>query len=429
MPKLRKKDEGGFFYIKSRGLYRVTVDFGINADGKRDQRSKYSRTEAGARVKLEQMKEEKAKYGKLLDRTTTLREWSDHWLQNVQKPNLKPNSLAASESVTRTWILPTLGKKRVVEIKPSDVLLVHRRVLNAGKSTATARKVHDVLSGMLESARMEGLAERNVADDVKPPKVLTKERGALSTNQALAVLGAAAAIEDGTRWWVALLAGLRQSERLGARLDSLDLENGYLDVEWALDEIPSEHGCGEKDETWPCGKERAGACPKRRLKIPDGFEYIHLHGRLALIRPKSGKARRVPLIPQLAEALRRYVIATADRPNPYGLIWRKANGEPYLPGEDGEAWRDLLLAAGVITEEQWKAPKKDSDVPTTHWARHTTATVMMELGIDTKVIGEIVGHVDVKTTRRYQHVSSEAARSAMSSLGAHWVKALGKDQH
>jgi len=39
------------------------------------------------------------------------------------------------------------------------------------------------------------------------------------------VLQIAAEHDDGTRWWVALLGGLRQGGRLGARLASLDLDS------------------------------------------------------------------------------------------------------------------------------------------------------------------------------------------------------------
>ena len=162
--------------------------------------------------------------------------------------------------------------------------------------------------------------------------------------------------------------------------------------------------------------------------LADGLEHIELEGRLCLVRPKSGKPRTIPLLPQLVEALRRYLAATADQPNPHGLIWRRADGSPITSGQDSAEWRDLLLAAGVITAEQAK-PLRDQKAgtppaPTTHWARHTTATVLMELGVDARIIGEIVGHASEEITRHYQHVSSAAARDAMDRLGTHFAQAL-----
>jgi len=429
MPKKRSPGDGGLYRSKSRNLWRAVIDVGTWPDGRRRQKEVTSRTQQGARDKIAALRKEITEHGTTLDRATTVADWSAHWLTTVCQPNLKPNALAAYESVTRVWIVPTLGKKTVHSLKPSDVRLVIDRIAKAGRSSSTGLKTYNVLSGMLESARLDGLCARNVAADVTTPTAAVSKRGALDSESVLAVLRAAAEQADGTRWWVALLAGIRQSERLGARIDSLDLDTGTLHVEWALEEIVSMHGCGDLvNGAWPCGKKRGGSCTHRKLKIPDGFDHIPLYGRLCLIRPKSGKTRAVPLIPALTEALRRYLAATADRPNPHGLIWRHEDGTPFLPGEDEQAWRDVLHSAGLITLEQTKEPKDRAegtpDIPTSHWARHTTSTVLMQLGVDTKIIGEIVGHVSESTTRGYQHVSTPMARDAMALLGGHFSAAL-----
>jgi integrase len=432
MPKKRANGDGGLFYIKSRKLYRGVVDDGFKPDGSRRQRYVHDRTREGARAKLEALRAELAEFGAPIDKATTVTAWSKTWLETVQRPNLKPNAYSTNESLVRTWIVPTIGAKKVAALKPSDIRAVHKAIRDAGRSSSTALKAHQVLNGMLKAARQEGLCARNVADDVTPPKAAMSNRGALDPQTALSVLSAAAEDLDGTRWWLALLGGIRQGERLGAQISSLDLDNPdgpVYAVEWALEEVTREHGCEERpDGSWSCGYKQGAACPRSRFKLPDGSLHRHLYGRLFLLTPKSGRTRYVPLIPQLADALRRYLEATKDRPNPYGLIWRHEDGTPYLPAEDEQMWRDLLLKVGAITPEQAKPPRDRApgtpDIPTTHWARHTTATVLMELGVDAKIVGEIVGHVDEKTTRRYQHVSSPVAREAMGKLGEHWGRAL-----
>lgn len=427
VPRKRDSGDGALYAIRGGKLWRAVIDDGYHPDGRRRQRVVTSKTKEGARRKLDAIKDQIKQHGTALDTKTTLDQWATHWLETVGKPNLKPNTLLSYESVARNWIVPTIGAKKVALLKPSDVRIMTKAVADAGRSSATSRKAYQVLSLMLESARVEGIASRNVCEDVNAPVQGESNRGALSTDAALAVLKVAAEHDDGTRWWVALLSGLRQGERIGARLESLDLDSKQptIGVEWALSEVPFEHGCGRADDAWRCGKKRAGSCSNRRLRIPDGFEYQQLNGRLCLIRPKSGKPRFVPLMPALAEALRRYLLKTADRPNPYGLIWRKPNGEPYLWGEDEQTWRDLLFEAGIIEQDQ-RAP--GSPVPTTHWARHTTATVLMELGVDAKIIGEIVGHQSEAVTRRYQHVSSAAAHDAMTRLESHFLLAAGQSE-
>jgi len=424
MPKKRSPGDGGLFYIPSRDLWRGVIDSGLNPDGTRKQVSVTSRTQRGARDKLNRLKKEVEEFGAPLDRHRLVEQWAAHWLETVCRPKLKPKPYSAYQSVVKTWVNPIIGKKPIALVKPSDVRQVYLAINAAGRSSSTALKAHNVMSAMFESARKDGIVARNVIADVDPPRAAISERGALSTDEAIKVLAAASDRTDGTRWWVALLAGVRQGERLGATLDSLDLENGLFTIQWSLTEARFEHGCGST-----CGALRGGACPQRRLILADGLEHIQLDGRLCLVRPKSGKPRTIPLLPQLVEALRRYLVATADWPNPNGLIWRNNDGSPITSGQDSAEWRDLLLSAGIISAEQAK-PLRDQKAgtptaPTTHWARHTTATVLMELGVDARIIGEIVGHASEEITRHYQHVSSDAAREAMNRLGNHFSGALG----
>lgn len=423
MPKKRSPGDGGLYEIKSRGLWRGVVDLGYWPDGRRRQASVTARTQRAAREKLDALKDEIAKHGAPLDKTMTVEAWADHWLNTVCRPRLKPQPMASYDSVTRSWIVPTIGAKKIAAVKPSDIRAVYEAIRKAGRSSSTALKAHTIMNPMFEDARREGVIARNVVADVDAPRAAVSSRGAISTPDALKVLATAANHFDGTRWWVALLGGVREGERLGATLDSIDLPNRLFTVQWSLTEARFEHGCDGS-----CNMKRAGSCPQRRLMMADGLEYRQLDGRLCLVRPKSGRPRTFPLIPQLAEALRRYLAATEDRPNPHGLIWRNADGSPMTSGQDNTEWRALLLEAGVITENQARPlrerPAGTPETPTTHWARHTTATVLMELGVDAKIIGEIVGHASEEITRRYQHVSTPAARAAMDKLGQHWAGAL-----
>ena len=49
-----------------------------------------SRTQRGARDKLNELKEEIKIYGAPLDRRRTVEQWATHWLETVCRPKLKP---------------------------------------------------------------------------------------------------------------------------------------------------------------------------------------------------------------------------------------------------------------------------------------------------------------------------------------------------
>lgn len=422
MPKKRSPGDGGLYYIKGRNLWRGTVELGVDADGKRRQRFVTARTQRACKDKLDALKKEIIEHGSPLDKVASVAEWAPRWLEDQVKPHAKPNTYTTYASMVNRWIVPVLGRKKVASLKPSDVLAVRKAIRDAGRGDSTAYQAYRALSLMLEAARVEGLCRRNVAEDVKPPKRKPQEGEALPIEDSRRILEVAATMPLGTMWWFKLLGGPRQGEVLGARLEDLDLDGATYTVNWALDEIAREHGCGEKvDGAWPCGYKQAARCPEARWRVPDGFEMHHIKGRLCLIRPKSNTGRVIPLIPEMVEALRRHIAATADVPNPHGLIWRNADGTPLLPVQEGRQWRELLHGAGLIGPDQLAA---GTNPIRGHWARHTTITVLAELGVDFQIIGEIVGHSSAEVTKIYRHSRQAERFGAIDKLGGVLVRGV-----
>lgn len=146
-----------------------------------------------------------------------------------------------------------------------------------------------------------------------------------------------------------------------------------------------------------------------------------LDGRWHLTRPKSRTGRVVPLIPQMAQALRLHLESSKDMPNPHGLLWHDG-GRPITPRDDAQAWRDLLVAAKIIAAKDAVA---GGTTMTGHWARHTAVTVLMELTHgDAQLVGEIVGHSSSEVTEMYRHARAEESQAAMDALGKAWGGAL-----
>lgn len=416
--KRRNHGDGALYELKSRGLWRGVLDLGYDPDGKRIQKYVHARTQRACRDKLEALKREIAETGAPLDKQTSVADFAAYWLENIAKPDVDPNTFTTYRSMVNRWITPILGRKKVHTLKPSHVHDLHAAITSAGRADSTKRQAHIVLGLILDAARAERLITRNVVDDVKAPRAAKGVRGALTTAQALDILRTAATLPDaaGARWWLKLLAGPRQGEILGATLADLDLDGGYYRVSWKLESLSREHGC---DGT--CGYRQPARCPQARWRVPTGFESRHLEGAWHLTRPKSRTGRVIPLIPQLSEAIRRHIAATAHQPNPHGLIWHQPDGSPIIPREDGQAWRDLLLAAGVITAEE---NRPGGTALTGHCARHTTVTVLASLGVDHQLIGEIVGHSSVQVTEMYRHAQDSEKRAAMEALGGVWADAL-----
>lgn len=423
MPKKRGHGDGGLYLVKSTGLYRGTLELGFDENGKRIQKQVHAKTKEACRRKLEDLKDEVRLHGAPLDKQVTVEAWAAKWLETVAKPNVDPKTYSSYASMSKKWIVPTLGRKKVSTLKPSDVRALRQVMTDAGRSVSMLRQGHIVLSLMLDAAKAEGMCRENVAKDVKKPTAAkgraVVKRGAFTTVEAVRILQAAADLGDaeGSRWWFKLLTGQRQGEILGATIADLDLDDGMYAVNWKLEDLRREHGCSDE----PCGKKYAAYCPQATWRVPDGYEKTHLTGAWHLTRPKSKTGRVAPLIPPLVEVMRRHLAATAGAPNPHGLVWHKEDGSPILPIEDNQAWRELLLSAGIITADEAVPSGTEK---TGHWARHTTVTILASLGVDMQLIGEIVGHSSTEVTEIYRHAGAEEKRAAMGLVAEAWAGAF-----
>ena len=429
MTKRRSPGDGALYFLKERNLWRGVVEL-EGRNGKRRQKMVHSRTQRACKQKLDNLKDElRGNGGEPIDKGTRLRDWAERWLLEYAQPNVDPRTYSTYRSLTIHWITPTIGHKVVSSLKPTDITDVRRAQKNAGRSTSTAKQTYIVLSRMLEQARREGICSRNVAQDVDSPgtrnkATAAKQRDAMDVESVFKLLAAARAKKNGSLWWFRLLTGQRQGEILGATLADLDLDAGFYTVNWKLEELVSDHGCGDQiDELWPCGKKRGGSCTHRKFRVPDDFEKTQIVGRLHLTRPKSKTGKRVPLIPELAELMRRDLNFMHEKPNPHGLIWRHDDGTPILPREDGDEWRKLLHEIGLIGEQQMVPGGTEM---TGHVARHTVVTTLAMLGVDAQLIGEIVGHSSERVTEQYRHAKDGEKMDAMKKLGARLLSELPK---
>lgn len=120
-------------------------------------------------------------------------------------------------------------------------------------------------------------------------------------------------------------------------------------------------------------------------------------------RSKGKKDRYVTLSPVLLVVLRKYVQSQNPRPAHY-LFEGQKKGDPYSTRSAQTIFNRAVKAAGIRKEV------------TFHVLRHSFATHLLEKGVDTKYIKELLGHFDIKTTERYLHVTREKLIQIQSPL-------------
>lgn len=327
--------------------------------------------------------------------TTTVKTYSETWLVRVAD-HLRPSSLMVTTAAVKSWIVPTIGHKRLDKLTPGDIRAVSKAILDAGLSPATASRYRGVLARLLKDARLDGHRVPAVVDDVEGVPLGESDRDAIPLDHAIRILAAASQRPDASRWAAALLQGMRPAEVLGLTWDRIDLEAGTIDISWQLQALP-----------YQVSRDRSSG-----FKVPVSFQAVHLVDAWHLTRPKTKSGTRViPMVGWMVEILRNW---KADSPaNPYGLVWATADGRPIDPKVDRDIWRSIVRTALATGDEDVDARLV---VPDLYACRHTTVTMLLEAGVAPDVIIAIVGHSTYASTKAYAHVRQEPLRAALASV-------------
>ncbi len=392
------------------GWWHSWITMGTKANGRPDQRHVKRRTRAEVEERVEELLGQR-RTGTVTKpgRAQTFQQWLTTWLDVVAPRRCDPTTIYGYRSYLTNWVYPACGRIRLDRLTADHLDAVYTGMQRAGKAESTILKVHRILSRALKVAWQRGLVAYNPASKLgDPPTAKQVEITPLTEAEALQIIGAAERTRNAARWTVGLSEGLRQGEALGLRWPYVDFEHELLHIHWQLHRRTYEHGCDGG-----CGKKRGGDCPERVLPLRSG--EIVIKGALVLKPPKGKGKRSVPLPPELAAVLRAQQevqelekMAAGAAYADHGLVFADELGEPIDPGVDHRAWKALLKSAGV-------RPAR------VHDARHTAATMLLAQGVRTEVIQEILGHTDIRTTRRYEHVASAAAADAVKGLAARLI--------
>jgi len=310
----------------------------------------------------------------------TVSEYLGRWLNDYARTNVAAQTYQRYEVIVRQHLAPALGAIKLGKLTALDIQRCHAEALEGGRkdgrgkslSARTVTHHHRVLREALEMAVEWGMIARNPADKVKPPRPVDKEMKTLTAAQVDALLRAV----EGTRFQVPILlavgTGMRRGEVLALRWQDANLDAGTLSVRRSM--------------------ERTKAA---------GISFK---------APKTVKGARVVTLPAVVvQALRRHLAEQSRERELFGpdysdgdLVCARPDGLPISPDNLSRDFTALLKKHGLPAIRL-------------HDLRHTHATLLLQGGINPKVISERLGHSTVRITLDvYAHslpsMQEEAAR-------------------
>ncbi|MCZ3387072.1 MAG: hypothetical protein LH630_08950 [Actinomycetia bacterium] len=99
----------------------------------------------------------------------TLKEWSERWLES--STHLKPKSRVGYESLLRSTIHPTFGRRRVRDIESLEVREWVASLSRRGLSPSRIRQSYRLLSQLSDAAVISGVLHASPCVGVKLPRL------------------------------------------------------------------------------------------------------------------------------------------------------------------------------------------------------------------------------------------------------------------
>jgi integrase len=296
----------------------------------------------------------------------TFKEFTPRYMSDYVRANrLKPSTVESQESILRVHLADRFDDRRLDRITDEDVQRLKGDL--AKRSAKTANNVLSVLNTVLKAAVTWKVIDA-MPCTIRLLKIADTDAAFYDFDVYEGLVGAAAALDPRIHLVVLLggEAGLRLSEIIALEWPDIDRQRKSLTV---------------RRSEW--------------------------NGQVSL--PKGGRPRRVPMTARLDEALAAH---------------RHQRGPRVLYRNDGKTLTKKVIKNWALRAQRKAGITADGAV---HVLRHTFCSHLAMRGAPARAIQELAGHVDLKTTQRYMHLSPGAVEAAIRLLETGRGRTAGGD--
>ncbi|MBA3826198.1 MAG: site-specific integrase [Ktedonobacterales bacterium] len=354
---------------RENGTYLVRVTM---PDGSRRTASAKSRTEARTkRDELLHLAEQRARLTPGRN-YATFGDYLDVWVATMA-PSVKPTTAVFYERYARLHAAD-LAPIAPEHLKPQHIQQVYAKMLEKGFSTTTVRHLHATLHRAFENGVRQGVFSQNLCELIDAPRIAQKEMRVFSMEQSRQFLAAIQGTRFEALFALALSTGMRRGEILGLTWENVDLDRGIIYVQRNLQHV-------------------RGVVMMQEPKTKQGRRHLFL-----------GPIARQALIEHRERQNRERAVMEWDEQK-WNLVFTTTKGTPMHP-------TTLLL-------KHYDPIIKQAGLPHIrfHDLRHTAATLLLEAGINPKVVSEMLGHSSIAITLAlYSHVTPAMQYGAMQAM-------------
>jgi integrase len=365
----------GTIYQRKDGRWEGAI-YVLTTGGTSKRQSLYGKTRADVHTKLTSAKMKQQQGILVADKVWRLGEYLDYWLEEVVRPNRRPATYDRYEANVRLYLKPDLGQNLMSRLSVPALQQYLNHHLATGQSPRKVQIMREVLSSALTTATRQETVVRNVARLVTLPG---RERADITP---WTLREATHFLEVSKDHWLypafvlLVLYGLRRGEVLGLRWQDVDFDRGELHIRQQV--------------------YRAGGVVRE-----------------GPVKTRAGQ-RKLPLLGLIRQLL--VPLHGAAGSSQWDLIFTAKT-------------RDSPVEPQVFTSTFHRVcDQHDVRRIKLHHIRHTTATLLKNLGVPARDTQLILGHSHVSITQQiYQHDDMGSRRQSLEQLERVLVPSAGRD--
>jgi len=376
----RGNGEGSIYQQARDGRWVGSVVVGFNAMGRPIRRTVSATTRRDVVEKLKRLQKNLDDGLQTVEGSVTLTQLVTRWHDDVLSHQVDESAAANYLSLARNHILPTLGKKKLVDLTPVQVDQLLSKKLKDGLAPSTVRRIRAVLAQCLDQGMRWGFVTRNVVKLTRSPKVPRVEGRTLTPEQARKFLETLHGHPHEALYALMLSTGLRRGEALGLMWKDFDEEKGVLHIRRQL----------RRDKSGLATVDTKTATSRRAVNLVEPM--------LDLIRDvrRQQREQKMSLGPAWMSS---------------GFIFTTSVGTPVDPRNLLREFKGICATAGL---GDWRV----------HELRHSAASLMLAQGVKLQVVSNVLGHASIRMTADvYGHVLAPDRSAAAEAIGSVlWAK-------
>ena len=395
----RRGNLEGSIYQRKDGKWCGQVLIGYKPDGKPHRKTFYGKTREDVAKKITNVSSDNFKGVPFVEpQNMTMRELIKSWLFDFKKSEVTARTFEWYLNIAKTYIYEDLGGFPICKLTTYHIQMLLNKRINEGLSLRTVKAVRNIINQAIKHACEMKILAVNPVLGTKLPKYerVVKEDKVKAIPVELRKQILNAAQNDAIMKpiiFTLMFTGIRIGELLALPWKNVDFKTGIIIIDRAITNEVEYDNDGEVDSRSTIVAVTKTYSGNRKIKMPDVL--------IKILREwyTSQKLKNIAFISGNSEV---FANKFGERRTYYGF---RTNYRRFME-RNGFEEHNINI----------------------HSYRHTFATMLLEAGVNPKVVQKLLGHKDVQTTLGiYSHVLSEVYESTANKVDEiyHNLKCVG----